>query len=525
MPAPVPADTRPRAGRAGSPSASACCARARRSDAARRPRARRTARTATSRGLPTISAATIRRWIEAQTFSPRAGEAGVHLVDATAARFGIYDDVHLVGLVDGEWPAVPRRNLFYSPMLLQPLGWPPDSARVACGAGRRSSTCCGSPRQRTAVSAFQLEEDSLVAPSALLDDVGRAGLQPLARADDRTPIFSDRGACSRARPSPACSRWPPRRGCGLRLARTDAADAAFHGTAHCRTRRARTASAPSSCTRTARSSTSPGTCCASKRRPTTRRASRRANAASSSTKCSRRFFDRWQMEGGGTITAARPGPRARALLEEVMAPRLAALGRSDAALERTRLLGSPVAPGLADLVLRMEAERAGTGARTAARGEVRRRVRRCRAPRRPRQVPIRGVVDRIDLLDGRHAARDRLQVVAAARPPLQLAIYARDCAQRLRGHRGRHWTRRRSGLHRVQRLAREVHRPDCAASEPQALRRCRRPRFVGRDRRDRGWRVPAAAGRAALCSSCAYAGVCRKDYVAEIEDVDTTPAV
>jgi hypothetical protein len=28
-----------------------------------------------------------------------------------------------------------------------------------------------------------------------------------------------------------------------------------------------------------------------------------------------------------------------------------------------------------------------------------------------------------------------------------------------------------------------------------------------------------------LCTSCAYAGVCRKDYAAPLEDVDTTPAV
>ena len=188
-------------------------------------------------------AATIRRWIEAQTFSPRAGDAGVHMVDATAARFGVYDDVHLVGLVDGEWPAVPRRNLFYSPMLLQPLGWPSDSARVAA-ARAAFLDLLRLARRRTAVSAFQLEDDSLVGPSALLDDVGRAGLQPLARAEDETPIFASEALLAAPDASRACSH-DRRRVASAARRRTDAADAAFHGTraaacpAHAQRRRGR----------------------------------------------------------------------------------------------------------------------------------------------------------------------------------------------------------------------------------------------------------------------------------------------
>ncbi len=49
-------------------------------------------------------AAMIRRWIEGQTFAPRAGTAGVQLLDAQAARYGEFDEVFLVGLVEGEWP-------------------------------------------------------------------------------------------------------------------------------------------------------------------------------------------------------------------------------------------------------------------------------------------------------------------------------------------------------------------------------------------------------------------------------------
>ena len=40
------------------------------------------------RGTLSGVAATIHRWIEGQTFAPRAGTAGLHLVDAQAARYG-----------------------------------------------------------------------------------------------------------------------------------------------------------------------------------------------------------------------------------------------------------------------------------------------------------------------------------------------------------------------------------------------------------------------------------------------------
>ena len=45
-------------------------------------------------------AATVRRWIEGQTFAPRTGDSGVHLVDSESARFGDFEAVQLAGLVD-----------------------------------------------------------------------------------------------------------------------------------------------------------------------------------------------------------------------------------------------------------------------------------------------------------------------------------------------------------------------------------------------------------------------------------------
>src|SRR5918996_600927 len=39
-------------------------------------------------------AATLRRWMEAETFEPRVGAEGLQLVDAVAARYGRFEDVH-----------------------------------------------------------------------------------------------------------------------------------------------------------------------------------------------------------------------------------------------------------------------------------------------------------------------------------------------------------------------------------------------------------------------------------------------
>src|SRR5262249_58786232 len=57
----------------------------------------------------------VRRWIEEHTFDPEADGAGVQLLDDQAARYGDFDDVAIVGLVETDWPEKPRRNIFYPP--------------------------------------------------------------------------------------------------------------------------------------------------------------------------------------------------------------------------------------------------------------------------------------------------------------------------------------------------------------------------------------------------------------------------
>ena len=62
---------------------------------------------------------------------PTPERRGVQLVDASAARYGDFDEITLVGLVESDWPDRPGRNIFYPPSLLNQLGWVPDSERLA----------------------------------------------------------------------------------------------------------------------------------------------------------------------------------------------------------------------------------------------------------------------------------------------------------------------------------------------------------------------------------------------------------
>src|SRR5581483_4077902 len=73
----------------------------------------------------------MRRLVEEQTFMADADAGGVRILDDQAARYGDFDDLAIVGLVEHEWPSKPRRNIFYPPSLLKSLGWPTEKDRRA----------------------------------------------------------------------------------------------------------------------------------------------------------------------------------------------------------------------------------------------------------------------------------------------------------------------------------------------------------------------------------------------------------
>ena len=121
--------------------------------------------------------------MEAQTFSPRAGRLGVHLVDADTARYGDFDDVHLVGLIEREWPDKAGRTIFYPLTLLNQLGWPPERLRLA-GARAAFRDLLRLAGGRVSVSTFVLEDDALVEPSPPCRSSPRASMRsPRARSN------------------------------------------------------------------------------------------------------------------------------------------------------------------------------------------------------------------------------------------------------------------------------------------------------------------------------------------------------
>ena len=307
-------------------------------------------------------AADLRHRIEGQTFWPDTGEAGVQLVDAAAAPFGSFDAVHLLGLVDGEWPRRQRRNIFYSPALLTALGWPAEQPDPLAPARATFVDLLQSATAHASVSTFSLEDDALVEPSSLLDDIGRAGLTPIALDIPDVRVFQDEalalaGSQLRRRRCVA-GRRPRRRDAAMgRAARVAPAATLprFHGAAGPQRPRARSVSALELYAQ-----------CPFKfyARHVLRLAEERDDDEALSPlergrmhhELFEAIFAAWQSRGHGTVTPERLD-EARALALATMETHLSRLSPVDAALERTRLVGSPVAPGLIDVVLRLEAER------------------------------------------------------------------------------------------------------------------------------------------------------------------------
>jgi RecB family exonuclease len=453
------------------------------------------------------TAAVLKRWIDSHTFAPKTGDSGVHLVDAATARFGNFDAVQLAGLVDGEWPDTPRRNIFYSPGLLRELGWPSESDRLD-GVRSAFDDLLRLPSSRLVVSSFLLENDAAVAGSTLLDAIDGAGL-----AVSRTPIRGSRifeyEALGLA-PVNTSMLGPEASAAGSRRL------ASVHG------RTGQTsghAAAAYSLSGLERYQDCPFKFFAADvlklEEPPEDEPMLSPRARGRFVhEVFQRFFEAWDGRGHGTITADRVD-EARAVFEEVAAPLLARFSESEALLERARLFGSAASVGIVDVVLGLEASR--------------------HAPVRERwlehrfdgafflgasggsSIPIRGVADRVDLLDG-----NRLRVIdyksgSAPQPKraLQAPIYALCAQERLTERDGRPWT-----IDEASYVAFGGKRPLVRLIRPEsgdaagvlASARTRVLEIV--DAIERG-EFPARPYELRICGYCAYPSVCRKDYVGD----------
>ncbi|HLB44584.1 MAG TPA: PD-(D/E)XK nuclease family protein, partial [Candidatus Limnocylindrales bacterium] len=290
----------------------------------------------------------VRHVIGGLAFLPEAGEAGVELLDAEAARYGRFAAMAIVGLVEGEWPDPPKRNIFYSTSLLVSLGWPMQKDRRSA-METRFVELLGSASGRVSVSTFRLEDETLVEPSAFVDEIPRARLLTVpvgaASFEESGTLFADEALALEPVPLDALDA-EAREWAEMRLARPSGEAPAFHG---------QTGSLPGKPWSVSALETYLG--CPFKffaqhvlrlqEEPEDEEVMDPRSQGEFMHGVFEAFFARWQRDGHGAITPANFDV-ARAMFTDVVDQQLGGLSGSEAALERTRLLGSPASAGLGE---------------------------------------------------------------------------------------------------------------------------------------------------------------------------------
>jgi RecB family exonuclease len=453
-------------------------------------------------------AGAVRRWIEKETFVPEGGTSGVHLVDDQAARFGAFDDLTIVGIIEGEWPDRPRRNIFYSAAIMKALGWPSEKDRRAAEEARFADLL-GSASQSVRLSTITLDDEALVEASSLLDEVPHARL-PSSTGARGAParVFADEMLALDGI-APDTLSDDARVWAAARRVRSPRDAAMFHGATDPRGHRAWSVSALE---------TYLG--CPFKffaqhvlrleEEPDDEEVMDPRRQGLFVHEVFEQFFRAWQASGGRAITPSNL-EEARALFAATVDRLVEPLPGAEGGLVRTQLLGSPSAAGLGEAVLRMEAERP---------VEVIERLLEHRldgpltieTESGPRIVHVKGKADRLDLLaDGTFRVIDYKLGWPPQRPrALQLPIYSLRAEQQLANRRASEAVYLAfKGPRRVVPLfTTDAERAD-VMSKAQA-------RVADTlDRIERG-EFPPTPDDVYRCETCSFAAVCRKDYVGDV---------
>jgi RecB family exonuclease len=453
----------------------------------------------------------VRRWIEGQTFSPRLGSTGVVLLDARAAAYADVDEIRIVGLTESDWPERAGRSIFYPQSLLGELGWPGEQDRF--GAARAQfQDLLRLPRRRVSLSTFTLEDDSIVSPSSLLEEVDAAGL-PVERlvgvpgAQHAARVFTHE-ALAIDPVVPAVLHGTPHGWLTLR------SDRAFD---HGRFRGQTGARAPATyaVSRMERYLECPFKYFAA----TILKLPEERDEQAWMTPQERghfvhevfeTFFTEWQARGNAAITTANV-EEAMALFDAVGERHLAELPEGDRALERTLLLGSAVAPGFGERAFAFEIEDGIPVVERLLEYELEDTF-TFAADGATRRVTLRSKADRIDLLqDGTFRIVDyKLGRAPEKKRSLQLPIYGACAQQALEGRHGRSWTLSRAGYiaFKDKAVFTPLQQPEKALVEGQTKL------LAVIDAVERG-EFPVQPDEPFLCNWCPYPGVCRKDYVGD----------
>jgi RecB family exonuclease len=463
---------------------------------------------------------TIRRWLGAQTFAARTGDAGIRVLDAQAAKYIDVDDVQLLGLVEGEWPEPVRRSIFYPPVLLGRL----EPTPAADDPNRRESEAMAAaraafldlmmlPRQRVRASTFALEADAVVEPSPFVDDLGALGFQiEVDGTDPSALVFAEEALLAAP---PVLHTLPP-------LAREWSAVrqlAPLHGDRRYLGEAGAWQLPRVSVSRIDRYLKCPFQFFASDvlgleeepedgDLPPPWERGRFLHAIFES------FFREWQHRGHGRITPGRVG-EARSLLVEISERALAALPPQEAALERPRLYGSAVSAGIIDRVLTMEAERAAPVERRLIEFELDAPF-SFRSPGEtpPREVRLRAKIDRVDLLEGGgfRVIDYKSRLVPDPKRTVQLQVYTAAVAQQLRRGGDPRQPSEAFYLSLEGDSAVKALRPAKGQSLDDVLKDAEQRMVQAMDDMAAG-HFPARPRPRSLCAQCPFDAVCRKAFV------------
>ena len=455
---------------------------------------------------------TVRRWIEAHTFSPRTGNGGVLLFDAAAAAYAEIDDLRLVGLVESDWPEKSQRNIFYPVQLLSQLGWPVEGDRLSA-ARARFHDLLRLPRIRTTVTTFTLEDDAIVPASVFLEEIDRCGLpvQHVSPPDGARGLIHE--AIAEEPVVPTALNGEPREWLSLRMSRTPGSADEYHGT-----------TGPREAIAYSVSSLERYLECPFKyfaahvlRLPeeradewglTPQERGQFVHAVFES------FFREWQASGHGTITTTNL-PEAVALFRAIADSQLEALPESDRALERTHLLGSAAAPGLAERAFAFEVEQGGEVIERLLEHELEGAF-EFHAASGVRTIRLRAKADRIDLMaDGTIRIVDyKLSKAPKPSRALQLPVYGLCAQQALERRHERSWSIGRAGYVAFREKNAFVSLSGTSATLDEALAAGQERLFAAVDGIE-GGHFPPDPEEPFLCTRCAYSTVCRKDYVGD----------
>ncbi len=453
--------------------------------------------------------AIIRRWVESQTFSPRIGRDGVRVVDATSARFADADALWVAGLLEGEWPPAHGRMTFYSSDLLAELGWPSERLRLLADRATFDDLLRAA-RSQVAMSTVSLEDETVTRPSVYLDDLDVAAF-PL----ERTPLATARVAADEAMLLdpivPHTFDGETRSWLEWRLGRGDLSAPGFRGSVGTYARPRHTVTALETYLECpfryfARHVLMLDEPDEEADGLSPKDSGRLLHAALE------RFIQRFD---GARIDVDDPAAAddARRIFAETVDEVLVDLDERDRAIERTRLLGSALAVGAGERVLALEFEHPGDALVERRLESAFDRDVTVAAADRVRDVRLRGKIDRVDVFaDGTFRVVDykRGNSAPSGSKALQLPIYALAVEQGARDAAGALTVREAMYLALGPRGA--TSRVIKPATRDEVMAGAQARLLGALDGIERG-EFPPRPREIHLCIRCAFARVCRKDYV------------